>query len=395
MINTEHQPQPPVGSAADWTALVSGVAEVEPTARGVRLHRLPGWVRQQFPDPQLIMMESQASGARLTLRTDAGRVALRSRPSRPAYRGADRPRGAIDVFVDGERVLRDVLTGGDVTEIDLGSGETTFRSGAEHVTVVDGLPAGDHRIEFWLPHNESLELLELTADGRIRPGEDRVRRRWLHHGSSISHGSNAAAPSDIWPAVAARAADVELINLGLGGSALVDPFLARVIRDTPADLISVKLGINVVNLDAMHLRAFVPAVHGFLDTIRDGHPDVPIVLISPVFCPIHEDTPGPGAVDPASLGTDQVRFVATGDPRDAARGRLTLRTIRTALAELAERRADDPALHYLDGTRLYGAADFDELPLPDGLHPDPAAHLRIGRRFADYAFASDGPFAAP
>ena len=43
-------------------------------------------------------------------------------------------------------------------------------------------------------------------------------------------------------------------------------------RDTPADLISVKLGINLVNTDLMRLRAFGPAVHGFLDTIRDGHP---------------------------------------------------------------------------------------------------------------------------
>jgi hypothetical protein len=35
----------------------------------------------------------------------------------------------------------------------------------------------------------------------------------------------------------------------------VDQFTARVIRDSPADVISVKLGINVVNLDAMRLRA--------------------------------------------------------------------------------------------------------------------------------------------
>ncbi|GAA4964943.1 hypothetical protein GCM10023238_35730 [Streptomyces heliomycini] len=83
----------------------------------------------------------------------------------------------------------------------------------------------------------------------------------------------------------------ELINLGFGGSALVDPFTARAIRDTPADLISLKLGINVVNSDAMRLRAFAPAVHGFLDTIREGHPATPLLLVSPVLCPTHENTP--------------------------------------------------------------------------------------------------------
>lgn len=149
--------------------------------------------------------------------------------------------------------------------------------------------------------------------------------------------------------------------------------MARVIRDTDADLISVKLGINVVNADAMRLRAFVPAVHGFLDTIRDGHPQTPLLLISPIFSGIHEQVPGPGAVDVSTLGTDQVRFIATGHPEEVQRGALTLEVIRRELASLVERRDDDPQLHYLDGSNLYGAADADQLPLVDGLHPGPAA----------------------
>ncbi|MEU4220670.1 SGNH/GDSL hydrolase family protein [Actinoplanes sp. NPDC026623] len=212
-------------------------------------------------------------------------------------RGAERPRGCIDVFADGELVLRDVLDGGDRIEVDLATGQTAFQPGEAHTTTLSGLPAGRHRVEIWLPHNESVELVELRADAPIEP-DDAEPPLWAHHGSSISHGSNPPAPSETWPAVAARRVGVELRNLGLGGIALVDPFLARVIRDAPADYLSVKLGINVVNLDAMRLRAFVPAVHGFLDTIRDGHPDTPLVLISPLFCAIHEDTPGPGAIDP-------------------------------------------------------------------------------------------------
>jgi lysophospholipase L1-like esterase len=185
---------------------------------------------------------------------------------------------------------------------------------------------------------------------------------------------------------------VALWNLGFGGSALVDPFMARVIRDTPADVISVKLGINVVNLDAMRLRAFVPAIHGFLDTIRDGHPTTPLLLVSPIFCGIHESTPGPGAVDTATLGTDHVQFLATGDPGTVSQGRLTLEVIREELASVVERRAADPNLHYLDGTDLYGADDALELPLPDGLHPGPAGHQSIGQRFAAAVFAPDRPF---
>ncbi|MFI6070087.1 GDSL-type esterase/lipase family protein [Actinoplanes sp. NPDC051343] len=371
--------------------LVRGVAEVEVTPRGLRPHRLPAWVREQFPDGQLLSMESQPSGVRVVFRTTANVVELVTHPTRIAYPGAERPRGRIDVYADGRLAVRDPLDGGDRIEVDLTTGQTTFHPGEAHTTTVSGLPPGRHRIEIWLPHNETVELTELRADAPIEP-DDATGPLWVHHGSSISHGSNALAPSEIWPAVAARRAGVELRNLGLGGSALVDPFLARVIRDAPADYISVKLGINVVNLDAMRLRAFVPAVHGFLDTIRDGHPEVPLVLISPLFCGVHEDTPGPGAIDPGSIGTGQVRFVATGTPGDVALGRLTLQVVRRELRSLADRRAADKNLHYLDGTTLYGPADAAELPLPDGLHPSPEAHQRIGTRFAEYAFTGAGPF---
>lgn len=78
-----------------------------------------------------------------------------------------------------------------------------------------------------------------------------------------------------------RAGEVDLVNLGFSGNALLDPFTARAMRDAPADLISVKVGINIVNADVMRLRAFTPAVHGFLDTIREGHPTTPLLVVSP------------------------------------------------------------------------------------------------------------------
>ncbi|HYO18519.1 MAG TPA: GDSL-type esterase/lipase family protein [Dermatophilaceae bacterium] len=373
-------------------ALVRGGAEFERTDRGVRLHRLPAWVRQQFPDGQLLAMESQPSGVRLTLRTTAHMVELTTHSTRVAYRGADRARGAVDAIVNGSLFRRDTLSGGDVFEIDLQSGQSTFTPGPPHTTTISDLPSGENLVELWLPHNESVDLVSLRSDAQVLPDMEKLPV-WVHHGSSISHGTNAAAPTGIWPVVAARPADVDLHNLGFGGSALVDPFMARVIRDAPADFISVKLGINVVNTDAMRLRAFIPAVHGFLDTIRDGHPTTPIILISPIFCGIHETTPGPGAVDLSTLGTGQVQFVATGTPAEVDQGKLTLYSIRQELESLVEGRAADPHLHYLDGTDLYGPSDAVELPLPDGLHPGPAAHLRIGERFARRAFTGDGPFA--
>jgi hypothetical protein len=372
--------------------LLHGTHETEQTARGLRPHRLPEWLRERFPDPQLMMVESQPSGVRVVFRTRAREVELVLHSTRVTYRGVDRARGRVDLVVDGEVVGSDILTLGDRFETDLQTGATAFIAGEAHVARFADLPEGDKRVELWLPHNESVELVELRTDAAVEPAPEEGRV-WLHHGSSISHGANAASPTQIWPAVAALRSGVRLHNLGLGGSALADPFVARVMRDTPADLISVKLGINIVNIDSMRLRSFVPAVHGFLDTIRDGHPDVPIVLVSPIFCGIHEQTPGPGAIDPVSFAGDQVKFTATGQSGDTAQGRLTLEVIRDAMESLVARRADDTALHYLDGTRLYGAPDAAIHPLPDNLHPDTDTHRLIGERFADYAFSAGGAFA--
>jgi lysophospholipase L1-like esterase len=205
----------------------------------------------------------------------------------------------------------------------------------------------------------------------------------VHHGSSISQGSNTTHPSGTWPAVAAARTGFDLLNLGYSGNALLDPFAARSIRELPADLISVKIGINLVNKDLMRLRAFGPAVHGFLDTIREGHPDTPLLVISPIFCPIHESLPGPSVYDMEALAEGRLLFKAGGNADEVRHGKLTLGLIREQLRAIVEqRRAEDRHLHYVDGLELYGPNDNLRLPLPDELHPDAASHRLIGERFA-------------
>jgi hypothetical protein len=374
--------------------LLRGALDLERTEHGVLPHRLPARARAQNTDGQLAMAESQPSGVRLVLRTRATALELDTLPTRRVYAGAPpRPDGVYDLLVDGRPAGRGSVPGGNTLTIDMATGTTDVVPGPVGTLRFDGLPEGDKDVEIWLPHNETTELVALRTDAPVAPAPDPGRRVWLHHGSSISHGSDAASPTTTWPALAATLGGVELVNLGLAGSALLDPFTARAMRDTPADLISVKIGINVVNHDAMRLRAFGPAVHGFLDTLREGHPTAPLLVVSPILCPTHEDTPGPLAPDFSGLGEGRLRFVATGDPAERAAGKLTLGVIRDELARIVDRRsADDPNLYYLDGRALYGETDFAELPLPDGLHPDAATHRRIGERFAALAFGDQGAF---
>ena len=373
--------------------LVRGALELETTARGVLPHRLPAWAREQVPDEQLLMAEAQPSGVRLAFRTRATVVKLDVLPTKQVYVGAPpRPDGVYDVLVDGQLVAQSTAGAGNVRTIDMMTGSAVTTPGPVATVRFDGLSPDAKHLEIWLPHNETTELVGLRSDAPLEAAPDRGRRVWMHHGSSISHGSNATTPTTTWPALAAAYGGVELVNLGFGGSALLDPSTARVMRDVPADLVSVKIGINLVNVDLMRLRAFAPAVHGFLDTIREGHPSAPLLVVSPILCPIHEETPGPAMPDLSGLAEGRLTFRATGDPTDPTR--LTLTTIRRELARIcADRAKHDPHIAYLDGRELYGEDDAVELPLPDELHPDPATHRLIAERFAERVFGDGAPFA--
>jgi hypothetical protein len=376
--------------------LVRGALDLERTGHGLLPHRLPGRARALCTDDQLAAVESQPSGVRLVFRTRATTVELDTLATKRVYVGVPpRPDGVYDLLVDGRLAGQARVAGGNTLTIDMVAGTVKDQPGQAGTIRFTGLPDGSKDVEIWLPHNETTELVALRTDAPIEPGPDQHRTIWLHHGSSISQGSDAASPTATWPALAALSGGAELINLGFSGGALLDPFTARAMRDTPADLISVKIGINLVNTDLMRLRAFTPALHGFLDTIREGHPTIPLLVVSPIYCPIHEDTPGPSAFDLSELSAGKLQFRATGDPAERRAGKLTLNVIRDELARIVRQRvADDPDLHYLDGRELYGEADFAELPLPDKLHPGAAGHRRIGERFTKLAFGAGGPFAA-
>lgn len=277
------------------TDMLRGFLEMETTERGLLPHRLPARARRQFPDDQLVVAEAQPSGVRLVFRTRATTVELDTLPTKRVYRGFPAmPDGIYDLLVDGRLTAQTTVIGGNVrTVTDMITQASELTEGPPGTARFAELPPGDKNIEIWLPHTEVTELIALRTNTPVEKAPDSGRKVWLHHGSSISHGSNATHPSGTWPALAAAQGEVDLVNLGFSGNALLDPFTARAMRDAPADLISVKIGINIVNADVMRLRAFTPAVHGFLDTIREGHPTTPLLVVSPSCARSRRTPPGP------------------------------------------------------------------------------------------------------
>jgi len=364
----------------------AGIVELEATEGGTVLHRMPAWARGQHNDISLPLLETMPSGGRLELVTDSTTLELDVQLTLLQLGDEAGPPAVFDLVVDGERVGAESTRTGTLIVVDRRTGAAEFHVGGPATVRFEGLPAGDKRVEVWLPNAAAVQLLELRADGATRPPDDH-RRRWVHYGSSISHCLEAERPTGVWPVVAARLAGVDLQSFGFAGQCQLDPFVARMIGEQPADLISLKLGINIVNADSMRERTFVPAVHGFLDQVRDRHPDVPLVVITPITCPVVEDHPGPTGVD------EHGQCSVPDRPAALALGALTLRRIRELEAEIvaARQAAGDEHLHLVQGPDLFGPADVGDLP--DGLHPNAAGYQRMGERFHALAFQGDGPFA--
>lgn len=353
---------------------VRGALHIDRSDNRLRCYRLPAWTRAQSPEPAFDLMASMTSGVRLVFETTSEVLEIDALETGLQFAGEPRRTARFDL-VCGARVTHADLTDGHTIVVD--GSKVSFVAGKPG-TLQFTLPSGRKVLELWLPQSAMTEIhgLRISAHAEIRSPPPPART-WAHYGSSISHGMEAESPSRTWPAEVARQLGYDLYNFGFAGQCHLDGFVARALRDARLDLISLKIGANIVAADTLRQRTFASTLEAFLDTIRDGCPNTPLLVISPVHSPLLETTPGPLIRRPQALYERQERPHAIED------GALTMKAARTILEAVVRRRraAGDTNLHYIDGLRLFGESDTDLMP--DQLHPDGPGHLRLAQRFCE------------
>src|SRR5262249_11286305 len=182
--------------------------------------------------------------------------------------------------------------------------------------------------------------------GEIAPAPP--QRRWLCYGDSIAEGWCAAGPAGAWPARAARAGELDVINLGYGGAARGEIASAEEIARLRADVISVSHGTNCWTRTPHDAALFRAGLATFLAIVRQQHPALPIVAVSPLLRADAETTCN-------RLGT-------------------TLADLRAAFEEVVRERIGDgdARLSLVPGLALLPAQRF-----ADGIHPDDEGHALL------------------
>jgi hypothetical protein len=357
---------------------VRGAVEIEPVVGGFSPLRLPASSRARQANTDLERMASHTSGVSLRLRTAATALGLDITFSRTAIRG-QHPAQAASVMceVDGRIVGHVEADEGTVIVTARDKTSTSLPGGPSLVLLeLGGDGSREREVTVWLPQAASVTIHGGAADAPVLAAKPTEALRWIHYGSAISHGWVAANAMGPWPIEASRQLGWDLTNLSFAGNGMFDAVVARVIAQRPADLITLKVGLDPVIDDAMRKRTFIPALHNFLDIIREGQPQTPIALITALACPILEDTPGPLREEEPGLWEPIPRDI---DPDD---GSLTLSSTRQLVAEVAAAR-DDDMLDVVDGLSLFTLEDAPHLT--DNLHPDQAGHRLIAERFVGQA----------
>jgi len=131
----------------------------------------------------------------------------------------------------------------------------------------------------YLPLYSELKSLEIgVAPGSsLKGAANPFRKRLALYGSSIVQGASASRPGMAYPAQLSRHLGLEVINLGVSGSARMEPAAAQLVADVDADAYMLDCVPNS-SPEQIAQRA-----GNLIRTVRSRRPDAPIIIVMSII----------------------------------------------------------------------------------------------------------------
>jgi lysophospholipase L1-like esterase len=237
---------------------------------GGALYRLPIKLKDTYNQP-VWELAQDPSGGRIRFRTDSSLVAIRLEyPRPPAMKNMHAfGQSGVDLYADG------VYRGTAIATPDSGPGKTI------EFTYFKNQSRVDREITLYLPLYIPVKVLEigLDAEARVQPAKAfAVSSPVVFYGTSITQGGCASRPGMSYQAILARMLNLDYVNLGFSGNGKGEPELARAVASLQASAFVLDFAQNNPTVDSL-AQVFAP----FLDVIRNGHPETPILVITPIY----------------------------------------------------------------------------------------------------------------
>lgn len=221
--------------------------------------------------------------------------------------------------------------------------------GPTHKLVNGAIPPALREYILYLPLGRGLTQLEIgiPAAARLIPAAPRTEKPVVFYGTSINHGGDASRPGTNHIALLERHFDCPFINLGLSGSACMEPEVVALVGELDARIFVLDC---LPNMLAPQVRErFAPAIR----QLRSQHQEAPIIVVDSI---IYQD---------AFLVTDRYeRYTASNAAQQDEFAKLVA--------------AGVPNLHYVHARELF--TDAVEATV-DGTHPNDLGHRLMADAF--------------
>lgn len=226
------------------------------------------------------------------------------------------------------------------------------------------LPARDPHtvVRLYLPEAVEVQLTGLSAVGGDLVPAPRGPL-WVVYGDSISQGWSVTEPGLAWPSLVAEDLGLDLVNLGFAGSARGELPAADVVGASRADAVALAWGTNSWSSLPANAATIAGTMRIFLTALRQGLPDAPVVVVSPIVRPDGEDTANRFGASLRDLRA-ALEDAVLGFAADTGDQRLTLVLGRDLV----------PAGQLVDGIH---PGDDGQRSLADGVRPHVAAGLAL------------------
>lgn len=139
------------------------------------------------------------------------------------------------------------------------------------------MPQRMREFRLYLPLYKELQELNIGfSPGSVIQPSPATAKPIVYYGTSITQGGCANTSGSDFVSTIGRLLGVDTINLGFSGNGKGEPEMAHLIREIDPELFVINYASNC---DLPRLQATLP---GFLQILREQHPDIPLVLQAPV-----------------------------------------------------------------------------------------------------------------